>query len=115
MLRRFSGVISRLESASCPSSHPGTVVLVLLTAEASTCSIWDAVQGVMWRLIHSSFGGDRKAWRKLQVWLRSSGTSYSGNVKGTPGILGNEENLTFPRDMSMVENGYRSRRISKTN
>ncbi|KAG5407755.1 hypothetical protein IGI04_013874 [Brassica rapa subsp. trilocularis] len=44
---------------------------------------------------------------------RSSGTSYSGDVKGTPCILGNEENLTFPRVTSTVENGYQSRRISK--
>ncbi|KAL0643324.1 hypothetical protein Bca4012_041614 [Brassica carinata] len=51
--------------------------------------------------------------RKLQVWWRSSGTSYSGDVKGTPGILGNEENLTYPRITSMVENGYRCRKISK--
>ncbi|CAG7894676.1 unnamed protein product, partial [Brassica rapa] len=51
--------------------------------------------------------------RKLQVWWRSLGTSYSVDVKGTSGILGNEENFTFPRVTSMVENGYRCRRISK--
>ncbi|KAF3583317.1 hypothetical protein F2Q69_00031023 [Brassica cretica] len=38
---------------------------------------------------------------------------YSGNVKGTPGIRGNAENLTFPRVTLMVENSYRYRRISK--
>ncbi|WZZ68095.1 hypothetical protein YC2023_079465 [Brassica napus] len=55
-------------SASHRSSHPGTVVLVLfhlrwcpLMAEASTCSIWDAVQSVVWRYIQTSFGGVGKA------------------------------------------------------
>ncbi|KAH0875378.1 LOW QUALITY PROTEIN: hypothetical protein HID58_072740 [Brassica napus] len=129
------------ESASRPSSHPCTVVLrllfmvwrrtqpvfllVSLAAEASSCSTGDVVQGVVWRFLHFGFGlqGLGKylnppLWsfelhrqRKLQ-W-RSSRTSYSRDVKGTPGILGNEENLTFPRVTSTVENGYRSRRISK--
>ncbi|KAF2577116.1 hypothetical protein F2Q68_00006954 [Brassica cretica] len=44
---------------------------------------------------------------------RASGTSYSGSNLGSPGIQGNEENLTFSRSLPMVENGDRFLRISK--
>ncbi|KAF2612373.1 hypothetical protein F2Q70_00008427 [Brassica cretica] len=44
---------------------------------------------------------------------RASGTSYSRGNLGSPGIRGNEENLTFPRSLPMVENGDRFLRISK--
>ncbi|KAL0844691.1 hypothetical protein Bca101_017937 [Brassica carinata] len=50
---------------------------------------------------------------ELQASRRSSETSYSGDDLGSPGIRGNEENLTFPRSLSMVENGNRFLRISK--
>ncbi|KAF2610947.1 hypothetical protein F2Q70_00013527 [Brassica cretica] len=49
----------------------------------------------------------------LEASRRSSETSYSGDDLGSPGIRGNEENLTFPRSLSMVANGNRFLRISK--
>uniref|UniRef100_M4EPV9 Glycosyltransferase 2-like domain-containing protein n=2 Tax=Brassica TaxID=3705 RepID=M4EPV9_BRACM len=36
-------------------------------------------------------------YRRLLASWRSSGTSYSGDVKGIPDIRGNEDNLTFSR------------------
>ncbi|KAF3500175.1 hypothetical protein F2Q69_00042837 [Brassica cretica] len=121
------------ESASCPCSHPGAAVLVLFLWR--WCS-WLSCVG-----FETSFSGCGDGYnpsfcrfrrRLKQVLARfgmrfkaSCGVSYilalvafarpcySGDVKGTPGILGNEENLTFPRITLMVENGYRCRRISK--
>ncbi|KAF2579199.1 hypothetical protein F2Q68_00006545 [Brassica cretica] len=50
----------------------------------------------------------------LEVRLGSQALScYSGDDLGSPGIRGNEENLTFPLSLSMVENGNRFLRISK--
>ncbi|KAF3596332.1 hypothetical protein DY000_02024799 [Brassica cretica] len=68
----FSGVIAFYEPASRHSSHPGTVVFY--------GGVADFLAGVVWRFVHSGFVV-RKA--------------LCGNVKGTPGIRGNEENLTF--------------------
>ncbi|WZZ08809.1 hypothetical protein YC2023_094730 [Brassica napus] len=63
--------------------------------------------GVVWRYIHTGFE------KVISLWS-SSGTSYSGDVKGNPGIRGNEENLTFPRVTLKIENGNRYQRISKS-
>ncbi|KAF2602375.1 hypothetical protein F2Q70_00027021 [Brassica cretica] len=116
------------ESASRQSSHPGAVVfyggvvdflagfwdyflgrgggdhpsLYRLMAEASAYSIWEEVQ--------ASCGASF-----IPALVAFARHCYSGNVKGTPGIRGNEENLTFPRVTLMVENSYRYRRISKNN
>ncbi|WZZ52889.1 hypothetical protein YC2023_052996 [Brassica napus] len=116
------------ESASRQSSHPGAVVfyggvvdflagfwdyflgrgggdhpsLYRLKAEASAYSIWEEVQ--------ASCGASF-----IPALVAFARHCYSGNVKGTPGIRENEENLTFPRVTLMVENNYRYRRISKNN
>ncbi|KAJ4901324.1 Uncharacterized protein Rs2_15275 [Raphanus sativus] len=44
---------------------------------------------------------------------RSSETSYSKDDKDSPGILGNKENLTYPKSSSEVENGNRFSRKLK--
>ncbi|KAL0857122.1 hypothetical protein Bca101_062276 [Brassica carinata] len=89
----FSKVTNGPLSSSC---------LVVATV-AGACSIWDGFQASV-AFIQASFDVAR---------LCSSRTSYSGDVKGTPGIRGNSENLTFPRIRSMVENGYRYQGNSK--
>ncbi|CAN6811983.1 unnamed protein product [Brassica oleracea] len=48
------------------------------------------------------------------TFVSLSVASYSGDDRGTPGIQGNEENLTFLWSSLMVENGDRFLRIIKT-
>ncbi|WZY95855.1 hypothetical protein YC2023_068184 [Brassica napus] len=136
------GSFAASESASSRSSHPGAVVIGLVPSTVVRLAFRDCISGsggggnsslyrfrrwqkrvlarfgmrskCRWRFIRAGLGGIRKALTEkvMSLW-RSSGTSYSGNVKGSPGIRGNAENLTFPRVTLMVENGYRYRRISK--
>ncbi|CAF2082760.1 unnamed protein product [Brassica napus] len=90
-----------------------------ICAETSSVNVLHHLWKTGWKyrlgkyLNHPLWSFELHRQRKLQVQWRSSGTSYSGDVKRTSGILGNEENLTFLRITSMVENGYQSRRISK--
>ncbi|KAL0760383.1 hypothetical protein Bca101_076533 [Brassica carinata] len=109
---RESLVVS--ESASSPSSHPGSVVLVLPQSAVVLRTFLRRFAGWQKRalarlgtrfkrrvaLLSSSFGGIARS-------------CYSEDVKGNPGSRDNEENLTFPRITLMVENDYRYRRISK--
>ncbi|KAF2617505.1 hypothetical protein F2Q68_00038700 [Brassica cretica] len=93
------------ESASRQCSHPGAVVFyggVSLMAEASAYLFWESVQ--------ASCGASF-----IPALVALARHCYSGNVKGTPDIRENEENLTFPRIMLMVENDYRYRMTSKNN
>ncbi|KAF2576347.1 hypothetical protein F2Q70_00002322 [Brassica cretica] len=72
-----------------------------------------SILGRVWRLGHLAFclvpggiGGSS--------WFLELLASYSGDDIETPGIRGNEENLTFLWSSLMVENGDRFLRIIKT-
>ncbi|KAF3611712.1 hypothetical protein DY000_02050558 [Brassica cretica] len=67
-------------------------------------NIWfRSILGRVWRLGHLAFclvlGGIRGS-----SWFLELLASYSGDDIGTPGIRGNEENLTFLWSSLMVEN-----------
>ncbi|WZY80393.1 hypothetical protein YC2023_026777 [Brassica napus] len=92
------------ESASRPCSHPSATVFLSLRFHRRL------------KRVLARFGMRFKAScgvSYIPALVAFARPCYSGDVKGTPGILGNEENLTFPRVTSMVESGYRCRRISK--
>ncbi|KAF3516053.1 hypothetical protein DY000_02059139 [Brassica cretica] len=102
------------ESASRGSSDPGTVDVAMeairlcagpLMAEASTCSIWDAVQSVVWRYIQTSFGGVGKAL----LLQRRQGNSRHLRQRGEPHFSENHvdgrERLPISKDFEKQTSG----------
>ncbi|KAL0688644.1 hypothetical protein Bca4012_088321 [Brassica carinata] len=89
------------------SFPPWCLLLVLFTSQdhfSSMSSCGDSSE----RLLELGLGSD-VVWR----YILSGRVFYSGDIEGIPGILGNKENLTFPRITSMVENGNRYQRKPK--